>query len=150
MKKPKIKSEGVNYSAVNVGMFDNLMDYSYMHPKTNQEIQGKVFLGEILKSTGTEISFQTLPPNTEIPFLHQHKKHEEIYVFLKGSGQFQVDSDIFDVTEGTVIRVAPDGKRYYRNNSDMPLTYICIQVQEGSLSSHFIEDGFRVEGDRLW
>jgi len=35
-------------------------------------------------------------------------------------------------------------------SEDTPLTYICIQVEEGSLDSHFIEDGFRVEGDRLW
>lgn len=38
MKKPEVKSEGTNYSAIDNGEFDNLMDYSYLHPKLNQEV----------------------------------------------------------------------------------------------------------------
>lgn len=88
MKNLKVTSEGPNYSAIEIGKFDNLMDYLYLHPKLNQEVKGKIFVGEILKTTGAEVSFQILPPKTEIPFLHQHKNHEEIYIFIKGFGQF--------------------------------------------------------------
>ena len=62
-----------------------------MHPKRKQEVKGKVFVGELLKTSGAEVSFTILPPHTDIPFIHQHKLHEEIYVFLKGAGQFHVD-----------------------------------------------------------
>ena len=37
------------------------MDYSYLHPKLNQEVKGKIFIGETLKTTGAEVSFQILP-----------------------------------------------------------------------------------------
>ena len=110
MKNLIVTSEGINYSAIDLGDFDNLMNYSFLHPRLKSEVKGKVFIGEILKSTGTEISFQILLPNTDIPFLHQHKKHEETYIILKGTGQFQVDGNIFNIKEGSVIRVAPDGK----------------------------------------
>lgn len=150
MKNAKIISEGVNYSAVDLGRLDQLMDYAYLHPKRHQEIRGKVFVGEMLKSSSAEISFTVIPPMTEIPFLHQHKKHEEIYVFLKGSGQFQVDDSVFEVSEGTVIRISPDGKRTYRNNSENPLMFMCIQNQTGSLDSFNVEDGFLAEGEIFW
>jgi len=150
MKEVKITSEGINHSAIDLGKFDQLMDYSYMHPKRHQEIKGKVFVGEILKSTGVELSFTILPPKTEIPFLHQHKNHEEIYIFLKGSGQFQVDESVFDVSEGSVVRASPNGKRTYRNNSENPLVFICIQNQANSLDNYFVEDGIKADGKILW
>jgi len=150
MKTVKITSEGTNHRAIDLGRFDQLSDYSYMHPKRHQEIEGKQFVGEILKATGAEISFQKLPPHTELPFLHQHRQHEEIYVFLKGSGQFQVDDAVFDVSEGSVIRISPGGKRTYRNHSDHPLIFMCIQCLAGSLENFFVEDSFKAEGEIAW
>ena len=150
MKSVKIKSEGINHTAIDLGPIDQLMDCSYIHPKRHQEVKGKIFIGEILKSTGAEISFTVIPPKTEIPFIHQHKNHEEIYVFLKGSGQFQVDDAVFDVSEGSVICISPNGKRTYRNNSENPLTFLCIQNQAGSLDKFNVEDGFLSEGEIRW
>jgi len=150
MKSPKIISEGINHSSIDLGPFENLSDFSFHHPKFHNEVIGKQFVGEILKTTGTEISFQILKPFKEIPFLHQHKNNEEIYVILKGSGQFQVDDSIIDVSEGSIIRINPNGKRTYRNTSSNPLIVMCIQCREGSLGSFNIEDGFRISGDILW
>ena len=150
MKNVVVTSEGKNYSTIDLGDFDNLMDYSFLHPRLKSEVKGKVFIGEILKSTGTEISFQILSPNTEIPFLHQHKNHEEVYIILKGTGQFQVDGNIFNIKEGSIIRVAPDGKRSCRNNSDNPMIYMCIQAQQNSLDNYVVFDGFRTRGEIPW
>lgn len=150
MNKAKIISEGKNYTAVDLGKFDDLGSYTYLHPKLNREVGGKIFLGEILKSTGAEISFQILPPHGDISFLHQHRNHEEIYLIVKGKGQYQVDSKCFDIAEGSIVRVAPDGKRTLRNNSDVPLVFMVIQIQLNSLDCHGIEDGFRVDGEIFW
>jgi mannose-6-phosphate isomerase-like protein (cupin superfamily) len=150
MKRLEVVSEGTNYSAIDIGELDNLMDHSYMHPKMKQEVKGKVFVGEILKSTGVEISFQILPPHTNIPFLHSHKNHEEIYFFLKGSGQFQVDESIIEIKEGSIIRIAPDGKRTWRNNSGKPMIFMVIQSQAGTLDNYTVLDGFRTDGEILW
>ncbi len=150
MKKVKQTSEGVNHNAIDLGAFDQLIDYSYMHPKRQQEVKGKLFVGELLNSTGAEISFTVIPPETEMPFMHQHKNHEEIYVVLKGTGQFQVDDSLFDVSEGSIVRISPNGKRIYRNTSKTPLTFLCIQNQAGSLDSFQVEDGFLANGEILW
>jgi mannose-6-phosphate isomerase-like protein (cupin superfamily) len=150
MKNAKTTSEGINHIAIDLGVFDELMNYSYTHPKRHREVKGKVFVGELLKSTSAEISFSVIPPMTEIPFMHQHRNHEEIYIILRGSGQFQVDGSVFDISEGSVIRVSPNGKRTYRNNSENPLIFLCIQNQVGSLNSFTVEDGFLADGVISW
>jgi mannose-6-phosphate isomerase-like protein (cupin superfamily) len=150
MKKIKVTTEGTNYSAMDLGEFEGLMEYSYLHPKLNQEVKGKVFVGELLKATGVEISFQILRPDTAIPFIHKHNLHEEVYIILKGSGQFQVDQQCFNVKEGSIVRIAPEGERTLRNNSIAPLIFMVIQSQAGSLDQHFIFDGYRVKRKIAW
>jgi mannose-6-phosphate isomerase-like protein (cupin superfamily) len=150
MKNLQISTEGNNYTSLDLGEFENLMDYSFLHPRLKNVVQGKIFVGNLLKATGAEISFSLLPPHTVIPFLHQHKNHEEIYIVIKGSGQFQVDGVVFDIKEGSVIRVAPDGKRSYRNNSDHPLIVMCIQSQKDSLDNFSVYDGYRTPGEIPW
>jgi mannose-6-phosphate isomerase-like protein (cupin superfamily) len=136
MKKIEKISENKNFTAVNIGSLDKLMEHSLIHPVSKQELKGKVFVKEAIKSSGTEISFTTLPPNADSSYFHIHKKNEETYIILQGSGYFQVDDDCFPITEGSVVRVAPQGKRGLCNKSDKPLTYICIQSKENSLEEY--------------
>jgi quercetin dioxygenase-like cupin family protein len=150
MKEIKICSAGINHTAADLGEFDNLTDYTYVHPKLKRDIGGKVFLGEALKSSACEISFQTLAPGQSAPILHKHKEHEEIYIIIKGEGQFQADGEIFNVSEGSIIRVAPDCNRAYRNNSVSPMIFACIQCQADSISSKFVEDGYLGDGELKW
>jgi len=150
MKDLTIISEGTNYSAIDLAEFDRLMEYSYIHPKLNHEVKGKVFVGELMKSTGVEISFQLLPAITSIPFIHKHKNHEEVYIILKGTGQFQVDQHCFNIKEGSIVRIAPEGERTLRNNSTVPMIFMVIQSQIGSLDNHFIFDGYRVKREIVW
>jgi len=149
MKKAIIKSEGNNYSAIEIGKFNDINQYSFPHPKLEKSIPGKLFISELIKSTGTEISIQALPANTDIPFLHSHKEHEEIYIFLKGSGQFQVDNDLFDIQEGSIVRIAPNGKRTWRNKSDDSMLLIVIQAKAESLQNYYVSDGFNANGQIL-
>lgn len=150
MNQPKTITEGVHHRAIDLGLFSELMQYAFEHPKRNTVVQGKIFTGALLTSTGAEVSFQIVPPHTGHPFLHAHKKHEEIYVFLRGSGQFQVDGQLFDIKEGTVIRVSPEGSRSYRNNSDEPMVFMCIQTMAGSLDVFDVNDGYKSEGVLSW
>ncbi|WP_282038341.1 cupin domain-containing protein [Saccharicrinis aurantiacus] len=149
MKKAIIKSEGNNYSAIEIGKLQNLAEYSFPHPKLKQDVPGKLFVGETLKTTGTEVSFQIMPANSDIPFLHSHLNQEELYVFIKGEGQFQVDNDLFDIQEGTIIRVAPKGKRTWRNNSDDIMILMVIQAKANTLEKYNVLDGFGVKGEIL-
>jgi hypothetical protein len=52
--------------------------------------------------------------------------------------------------EGSVIRIAPDGRRTWRNNSDKPLIFMVIQAKNDSLDKYFVEDSFRVREDIKW
>jgi mannose-6-phosphate isomerase-like protein (cupin superfamily) len=150
MKQPEKIAENKNYTAINIGSPDRLPDYSFIHPKTNQEVRGKVFIKEATKATGTEISFTTLPPKSELPYFHFHNKDEETYIILKGAGYFQVDDDCFPITEGSVIRVAPHGRRGLCNTSDQDMIYICVQSKENSLEEHTTDDGGRVGVEPKW
>ncbi|MDX9978612.1 MAG: cupin domain-containing protein [Lentisphaeria bacterium] len=149
-EKIAIVSEGDNYAAGNVGALADLGSYTYFHAKLNAQISGKLFIGERLKTSGAEVSFQIMPPRTDIPFYHKHTNNEEIYVFLKGKGQFQVDDVIFNVEEGSVIKILPEGKRSWRNNSDEALIFMVIQATSKSLKSYGSNDGYGVSGSVQW
>jgi mannose-6-phosphate isomerase-like protein (cupin superfamily) len=150
MKAIENVSENKNYTAINIGSLDKLPEYSFIHPKTNQEVRGKIFVNEATKSTGTEISFTTLPPKSEIGYFHIHNQVEETYIFLQGAGYFQVDDDCFPIKEGSVVRIAPAGKRGFCNTSDVAMIYLCIESKENSLEKFFVEDGERVVGEPKW
>lgn len=150
MKEIEKISENKNYTAVNIGKLDSLMEHSLIHPKSKQEIEGKVFLKDATKATGTEISFQILPAKAELSYFHIHNQNEETYIIIKGSGDFQVDNDCFAITEGSVIRVATKGIRCLRNSSEEPMIYMVIQSKERSLVQYSSEDGERVPYQTKW
>lgn len=151
MKQVEKISENKNYTAVNVGSLDDIKNYLLIHPKTGREIKGKVFLKKHTQSTGTEISYTSIPPKTEIGYFHIHNKDEETYIFLQGNGFYQVDEDVIPVKAGSVIRVAPAGVRSLCNASETEdLFYICVQSKENSLEEHSTDDGTRVDRKALW
>jgi mannose-6-phosphate isomerase-like protein (cupin superfamily) len=150
MKEIEELSENRYFTAVNLGRLDDLMDYSLVHPVNKKLIEGKVFLKEATRSTGTEISFNSLPPQSEQPYFHIHRKNEETYIILKGSGFFQVDDDCFDIKEGSVIRVAPQGKRGICNSSDETMIYMVVQSKENSLEEYTTDDGERLPFEPKW
>ena len=132
MKQIETIAEGQNYKAVNVGSWEEVMGYEL--PMGPAVIQGKVFVGQAVGATGSEFSFQTLVPGQDSGFLHTHKTHEELYIILKGEGEYQVDGKIFPVREGSVIRVAPEGKRALKNNGKENLIMLCIQYKANAFT----------------
>lgn len=150
MKQVEQLSENTNFTAINLGNLNDLMDYSLVHQVSKRLIEGKVFLKEATKATGTEISFNSLPPKTEQPYFHRHRKNEETYIIIKGSGFFQVDEDCFGIKEGSVIRVAPQGKRGIFNSSDETMIYMVIQSKENSLEEYTTADGERLPVEPKW
>ena len=150
MKQLEKLSENTYYTAVNMGNLEDIADYSLIHPVNKRLIEGKVFLKEATQASGTEISFNSLPPHSEQPYFHIHRKNEETYIILKGTGFFQVDEDCFDIKEGSVIRVAPQGKRGICNSSDETMIYMVVQSKENSLEEHTTADGERLPVEPKW
>lgn len=111
--------------------------------------EGKQFVKEAAGATSCEISFGTLPTGAAVPFFHSHKVNEENYIILSGAGKFQVDGDVFDITEGSVIRVSTNCDRNIKCTSAEPMTYICIQAKEGSLEGYTMTDAEITERENL-
>jgi len=111
---------------------------------------GRVTLKEKLALTGSEISINELPAGASVPFVHSHKRNEEVYIILKGKGQFYIDGEEFDVEEGSVIRVDPAGARCLRADGRIPIRYICIQTEANSLVQFTRDDGVILEAKPTW
>lgn len=149
MKKIEKIAESQTFSAVNVGKLGEISEYVLeMGPEI--KIPGKVFVGQVLQTTGSEFSFQVFQPGTETGFLHTHKNHEELYFFLKGNGEFQVDGHVFPVEEGSVVRVSPAGKRSVRNNGTEPLIMLCVQYKSNTFTAEDAMDGNILDEPVKW
>lgn len=110
---------------------------------------GKQFVKDASGATSCEISFGTLDKGEAVPFFHSHKTNEENYIILSGAGRFQVDGKVFDIAEGSVIRVSTGCGRNLKCTSDAPMTYICIQAKEGSLGGYTMTDAEITERENL-
>lgn len=111
---------------------------------------GKQFVKDCVGTTGCEISFGTLNPGEAAPFFHSHKQNEEVYLILRGSGDFQVDDTTFPIAEGSIVRVATHCNRSLRCTSAGSMLYLCIQVKEGSLEQCTLNDGIITEQATAW
>ena len=140
MKQIEKVASAANFAAISVGNLNELSDY-VLELGPGVKIPGKVFGGVALQATGGEFSFQVFQPGTETGFLHTHKVHEELYFFLKGKGEFQVDGEVFPISEGSVVRVSPAGKRSVRNNGEDPLVMLCVQYRGGTFTAEDAADG---------
>jgi mannose-6-phosphate isomerase-like protein (cupin superfamily) len=142
------QESGANFSLVQLGPTRELDRY---HVRTRAgTFQGKVFLKELLGLSAMEISYGLLPPETSFPFYHKHQQNEEVYLFLSGAGNFSVDERVTEIREGSVVRVAPDGVRCFRNTSAEPMLYVVVQAKQGSLEQWTAGDGVGIPGEVVW
>ena len=140
MKQIQTIEKGANFSAADFGRLADIKDY-VLELAPEVRIPGKVFGGGAVGATGGEFSFQVFAPGQETGFLHTHRTHEELYFFFSGKGEFQVDGDVFPVGEGSVVRVAPEGRRSVRNNGTEPLVMLCVQYRGNTFTAADVADG---------
>lgn len=135
MSSIKVMNKGEKYAHASVGSLKGF--------------EGKEFVKEATEATSCEISFGTLPTGASVPFFHSHKANEENYIILSGAGKFQVNGEVFDISEGSVIRVAPGCDRNLKCTSAEPMVYICIQGKDGSLEGYTMTDAEITECENL-
>jgi mannose-6-phosphate isomerase-like protein (cupin superfamily) len=143
-------SNGRHYAVENLGALESWGRHAFTHAAFPKPVPGKKFVKDALGLTGMEISFNSVPGHAAIPFYHRHNANEELYVFLSGQGEMQVDGQAFAVTEGSAVRVAPAGKRAWRNTGDAPLVFLVIQARAGSLPKGDISDGEALPDAVVW
>lgn len=82
-----------------------------MHPSQNQ-------------NENQSLAEATVPANTSTE-LHLHKKTEEIYHILAGSGEMTLGDEIFNVECGDTVCIRPDTPHKIRNTGTTELRFIC-------------------------
>ena len=132
-----------------VKVLNNGEKFSHATIGNIQEFEGKQFVKDATGATSCEISFGTLPKGAAVPFFHSHKENEENYIILSGKGRFQVNDDVFEIAEGSVIKVSTNCDRNLKCTSEEPMTYICIQAKEGSLGGYTMTDAEITEHNNL-
>lgn len=126
---------GKNYKASSIGCIKEL---------------GRVTLNEKLELTGSEVSINELPAGISVPFVHSHKRNEEVYIILNGKGSFFVDGDEFGVEAGDVVRIDPTGERCIKADDQESIKFICIQAEAKSLAQFTHSDGVPSEAKPSW
>ncbi|GBD04013.1 hypothetical protein HRbin19_01319 [bacterium HR19] len=78
-----------------------------------------------------DVSINVLKPGYVNPYLHVHRYHEEVYIFLEGEGEMMIGDKVIKVKEGHIVRVDPEVKRGVRNpdSSKSNLVFICVRAQ---------------------
>ncbi|HMC67389.1 MAG TPA: cupin domain-containing protein, partial [Gemmataceae bacterium] len=137
---------GANFTCFHAGPMEGWTQFRLDPADVPLPPRGKLFLRSLLGSAGLELSVNALPPGKGTPFLHRHQQNDEVYVVVGGRGQFLLDGECIDVAEGSVLRVCPSAARAWRNNSDAPLYFLCIQYRADSVIQGGTLDGQRVDG----
>lgn len=148
MKSVQTTTSRKNFTVVNVGKLSEIKDY--VLPLGDIQIPGKVFVGQALQTTGSELSFQSFAPGQDSGFLHTHKNHEELYFILKGEGLYQVDGECIPVSEGSIVRVAPEGKRALKNTGDSEMLMLCVQYKGNAFTAEDASDGIILNDELKW
>jgi quercetin dioxygenase-like cupin family protein len=68
---------------------------------------------EALELEQSGLSYQRVPPGYRFPYGHTHKKQEEVYVVVRGSGRMKLDDEIVELKEWDAVRVPPGTWRGY-------------------------------------
>ena len=97
-------------------------------------------LHDKLQLTGAEVSVNNLPAGASVPFVHYHKKNEEIYFVTAGKGKAVIDGETVELKAGDWLSISPAGRRQLFAAADEGISYICIQVRENSLEEYTADD----------
>ena len=104
--------------------------------KVSVGLDARTELHDKLSLTGAEISINNLPAGACVPFVHAHKQNEEIYAILAGKGKAVIDGETVGLSAGDWLRVSPAAKRQFFASEEEAISYVCIQVKEGSLEGY--------------
>ena len=95
-----------DYTVVNLKEVEDQAPKFGLSPQLEMRM-ARVALG--LQNSG--LSYQSMAPNFRVPFGHNHKRQEEVYVLLSGSVRVKLDDEIVELKPFDAIRVPNDTMR---------------------------------------
>jgi mannose-6-phosphate isomerase-like protein (cupin superfamily) len=64
------------------------------------------------------LSYQRIAPNFRMPFGHNHKTQEEIYIVLSGSLRAKIEDEVIDLKPWDAVRVHKDTMRSFEGGPE--------------------------------
>jgi uncharacterized cupin superfamily protein len=95
-----------DYTVVNLKEVEDQAPKFGLSPQLEMRM-ARVALG--LQNSG--VSYQRIAPSFRLPFGHNHKNQEEIYVLVGGSARVKLDDEVVDLKPFDAVRVAKDTMR---------------------------------------
>jgi mannose-6-phosphate isomerase-like protein (cupin superfamily) len=118
-----------------------MSDYTIVRLEEVADVLGD-YPGEMRVMTGeleceqVAFTYRRMPQHTggKGSYGHRHKTQEEVYFVVSGTLQFKLGDDVFDVRQGTAVRVAPETWRSVWNDEpeDAELIIVSKYVPGGS------------------
>ena len=71
-----------------------------------------------LEMENAGISYQRIAPNFRVPFGHNHKTQEEVYVVLSGSLRVKIEDEVHDLKQWDAVRVHKDTMRSFEGGPE--------------------------------
>ena len=94
---------------------------------------------EPLRARDTGVAHFRLRAGRRSPFMHRHRRAEEIYLVLSGSGRLMLDGELLAVTPGDAIRVAAPVARAFEAGPE--------ELEFLAVGAHHPGDGELVDDD---
>ncbi len=98
-----------------------------------------------LQLEGVALGFIKIPPDDGYTFTHTHRKQEEVYIVIDGSGIIALNGKLHEIRPGDVIRVSPEVKRALKAGKEGLFAICAGGVPDGypknPQSRYMIDDG---------
>jgi mannose-6-phosphate isomerase-like protein (cupin superfamily) len=88
------------------------------------------------------LGYQLVPAGYRFPYGHTHRKQEEVYVVVRGSGRMKVDDEIVELGEWDAVRVPAGSWRGYEAGPD--------ELELLVIGAPTLDMRGDVEGERDW
>lgn len=120
--------------------------YSTCHISFDNIPEWFTYLRKPLGLTAVGLNLVRVPAGKGYTFMHRHERQEEVYIILRGSGLIHIESEDILLSEGDIVRVAPEALRAVKASDDTDLIILCAGADESDYSAapdsdHLMEDG---------
>lgn len=83
-----------------------------------------------LEAEMTGVTYQRLAPNFRVPFGHNHKTQEEVFIVVSGSMRAKLDDEVVELGQWDAIRVPKETMRGFEGGPD-GVEFLAIGVPGG-------------------
>lgn len=83
-----------------------------------------------LEAEMTGVTYQRLAPNFRVPFGHNHKTQEEVFIVVSGSMRAKLDDEVLELGQWDAIRVPKETMRGFEGGAD-GVEFLAIGVPGG-------------------